>query len=91
MIKFTSNGQLPISAGIRVDGKDRLKNVIDHLESPVHAEAARLEEYEELWGTLSEKHPWARIMKKKRIETLQSLVRIAVNVYNDARAETLSA
>ena len=70
---------------------EKIENVIDLLESPVHAEAARLEEYEELWGTLSEKHPWARIMKKTRTETLQSLVRIAVDVYNDARAETLSA
>ncbi len=30
-------------------------------------------------------------MKKTKRETLQSLIRIAVDVYNDARVETFSA
>ena len=33
MKQFSANGRLPMASGIRVDGKERLKCVVDHLVS----------------------------------------------------------
>ncbi len=89
--KYTSNGQLPIASGIRVDGTDRLKLMIDHLQSDVHTEALKLERYEQQWNEMSDKHPWARYAKNAKAETLKILLEMSLDVYNDSRTETLSA
>ncbi len=47
--KMTSNCQLPI-ATVRVDGKDRLKYLVDHLVSPAHEEAVRLNDCDRAWS-----------------------------------------
>ncbi|CAB3977527.1 E3 SUMO- ligase KIAA1586-like isoform X2, partial [Paramuricea clavata] len=59
--KMTSNCQLPIANGVRVDGKDRLKHVVDHLLSPAHEEAERLNDCDKTWCDKSDKHPWVQI------------------------------
>jgi hypothetical protein len=89
--KMTSNCQLPIANGVRVDGKDRLKHVVDHLLSPAHEEAERLNDCDKTWCDKSDKHPWVRVFKKWNDEKLQGLVRIAIDAYNDSQVETLSA
>ncbi len=89
--KMTSNCQLPIANGVRVDGKDRLKHVVDHLLSPAHEEAVRLNDCDRAWSDKSDKHPWVRVFQKWNDEKLQCLVRIAVDVYNDSQVETVSA
>ena len=40
---------------------------------------------------MSTDHPWVRMIEKHKKETLEFLLRLAVDVYNDCRAETLSA
>jgi hypothetical protein len=88
---FANNGRIPLACGVRVDGKDRLSNVVDHLFSPAHNESLRLKQLDESWNNSSDSHPWIKVMKKCKVETLEILLRLAVDVYNDCRAETLSA
>ena len=40
--KMSANNHLSIANGVRVDVKDRLKHVVDHLNSSAHEEAMRL-------------------------------------------------
>ena len=75
----------------RVDGKERLKCVIDHLVSRAHEEAKRLKTHDELWKNKCSEHPWIRMFSKCQKNTLKFLLRLAVDTYNDCRAETLSA
>lgn len=86
-----SNCQLPIANGVRVDGKDRLKHVVDHLLSHAHEEAVRLNDCDRAWNDKSDRHPWVRFFKKWNDEKLQALVRIAIDAYNDSQVETVSA
>ena len=55
--RFANNGRIPLAWGVRVDGKDRLRNVIDHLFSPAHSESLRLKQLEESWNNTSDSHP----------------------------------
>ena len=57
----------------------------------VHEEAIRLKENDEAWSSLSDSHPWVRVMKKCKAETLNFLIHLAVDAYNDAQVETISA
>jgi len=91
VIQFSANGRLPMASGIRVDGRERLKCVVDHLVSRAHEEAKRLETHDELWKNKSSEHPWIRMFSKCQKNTLEFLLRLAVDTYNDCRAETLSA
>ena len=59
--QFSANGRLPMASGIRVDGRERLKCVVDHLVSRAHEEAKRLETHDELWKNKSSEHPWIRM------------------------------
>ena len=52
--KYSNNGKVPLARGVRTDGKDRLMNVIDHLESEIHQEATRLEELKQSWAKFVE-------------------------------------
>ena len=78
--KFTVNGRLPIANGIRADGKDRLKSIVDHLQSSAHEEAIRLQENDEAWRSMSDSHPWARVMKKSKAETLNLCARCLAQI-----------
>ena len=89
--QFSANGRLPMASGIPFDGKERLKCVVDHLMSRAHEEAKRLKSHDELWKNMSSEHPWIRIFEKCQKNTLEFLLRLAVDAYNDCRAETLSA
>ena len=89
--RFTVNGQLPIASGMRADGKDRLKYVVEHLQSTAHEEAMKQQKIDEAWSSMSDSHPWARVLKKSKAETLNFFIHLAVDVYNDGQTETLSA
>ena len=39
---MSANNPLPIANGVLVDGKDKLNNVVDHLNSSAHEEAMLL-------------------------------------------------
>ena len=77
--------------GVRVDGKDRLKHVVNHLNSSAHEEAIRLENCDQAWASKSDSHPWIKLFNKWHSEQLKFLVRISVDAYNDSKVETLSA
>ena len=86
VIKFANGGRIPLACGVRVDGKDRLSNVVDHLFSPAHNELSlRLKQLDESWDNSSGSHPWIKVMKKCKAETMEILLRLAVDVYNDCR------
>lgn len=89
--RFSSNGKVPLAQGVRADGKDRVMRIIDHLDSDMHKEALRLDEHERNWASMSDHHPWARILNKTNWDTKRFLVCLAVDVYNDSLVETLSA
>ena len=89
--KMSANNHLSIANGVRVDGKDRLKHVVDHLKSSAHEEAIRLENCDQAWASKSDSHPWIKLFNKWHSEQLKFLVRIAVDAYNDSQVETLSA
>ena len=89
--RYTINGRLPIASGVRADGKERLKSVTDHLESTVHTEAVKLDTHKQAWVNKSDKHPWAKYLKKTKSDKLQILLEMAIDVYNDSRIETVSA
>lgn len=83
-----SNCQLPIANGVRVDGKNGLKHVINNLLPPAHEKTVRLNDCDRTWVVMSEKQPWVRVFKKWNNEKLQCLVRIAIDV---SQVETVSA
>ena len=87
--RYTINGRLPIASGVRADGKERLKSVIDHLESTVHTEAVKLDTHKQAWVNKSDKHP-CKYLKKTKSDKLQILLEMAIDVYNDSRIETVS-
>ena len=41
--QFSANGRLPMASGIRVDGKERLKCVVDHIVAKLQMEKAAAE------------------------------------------------
>ena len=85
--RFSSNGKVPLAKGVRADGKERVMRIIDHLDSEMHKEALRQDELEKSWASMSDHHPWARILNKTNWDTKRFLVCLAIDVYN----ETLSA
>ena len=89
--RYATNGRIPVGSGVRIDGKDRLRLLVDHLLSSAHNEALRLQKLEEAWSLSSDSHPWVKVMKQCKTQTLEFLLRLAVDVYNDCRVETLSA
>ncbi|XP_067647160.1 uncharacterized protein [Eurosta solidaginis] len=62
--KVSKRGTVPLAEGIRVDGEQKLKRIVDHIESSVHSVAAEAQKSTELWKQQSEKHPWVNTLKK---------------------------
>ena len=91
MTQFSANVSLAMTSGIQVDGKERLKWVVDYLMSRGHKEAKRLKRHDELWQNMSSKHPWIRMFEKFHIKSLEVRLRLAFDACNDCRADTLSA
>ena len=82
---------MPVASGVCVDGKDRLRLIVDHLHSPAHKEALKLKQLDEAWRNSSDSHPWVKVIKQCKTQTLEFLLRMAVDVYNDCRVKTPSA
>ena len=89
--RFSSNGKVLLAKGVRADGKERVMRIIDHLDSEMHKEALRQDELEKSWASMSDHHPWARILNKTNWDTKRLLVCLAIDVYNDSLVENLSA
>lgn len=89
--KAARNGTVPIADGIRCDERKAIQRVIDHVKSEVHAAAERAQAMKAAWDSQSDSHPWVRILKSHKLEVVQILIRLAVDVHNDSQIKTLSA
>lgn len=47
-MKYSRNGQVPMADGVRCDGTQNLKRIVDHLLSDPHGAAVRADEAQEL-------------------------------------------
>ncbi len=74
-----------MAEGIRADGAKELRRVIDHLTSNVHRASEKQSEMQRLWEAESEKHPWVRVLKTLETQTFNTLVELAIDVYNESR------
>lgn len=89
--KAARNGTVPIADGIRCDERKAIQRVIDHMKSEVHAAAERAQTMKIAWDSQNDSHPWVRILKSHKLEVVQVLIRLAVDVHNDSQVKTLSA
>ena len=48
--RFSSNCKVPLTKGVRADGKECVMRIIDHLDSEMHKEALRQDELEKKAG-----------------------------------------
>ena len=85
------NRRVYIADGIRVDGVDRLKMVVDHLNGAAHEAALAASRLCHQWQSQQSSHPWIAIQKKYRADVLSVLVELATDVYNDSLVETPTA
>jgi hypothetical protein len=89
--KFSKKGSVPIAHGVRADGVDRLKLIVEHINSEIHSAAKKREQLDVHWEKGSDKHPWLKVLKSHNASVVTFLVRLAFDVYNDSLYETLSA
>ena len=89
--KLSKNGSVPIACGIRADGEDRLKLIVDHMQSEVHKAVVEKQKMDLEWGKGSDRHPWLKVLKSHNAQVVRLLVGMAYDVYNDCLCETASA
>ena len=89
--KCSSNGTVYIAHGVRCDSEEKLTRIVDHFRSREHAAAVDAKKFKELWENQTLSHPWLRILQKQGQFTVQNLIKLAMDVYNDSKQLTLSA
>lgn len=89
--KYSRNGTVPIATGVRADGEDRLKLIVDHLQSEAHNAVKNLDKLHKEWDKGSDKHPWLKVLKTHEADTVKLLVGMAFDVYNDSLCVTAAA
>ncbi len=89
--RFAVNHKVYIAKGVRCDGQKKLKDVIDHLHGAPHAAAMERERLEQQWNSKDSNHPWLKTMKSNDPSVINTLVQMAVDVYNDSKLLTLAA
>ena len=89
--KFSGNNRVYMAQGVRCDGRKKLQNVIDHLHGTSHAAAVDKKRITALWNSKDDRHPWIKVVKSNDPTVLQTLTRMAVDVYNDSKNLTLAA
>ncbi|ESO09987.1 hypothetical protein HELRODRAFT_167821 [Helobdella robusta] len=82
--KYARNGTVPIADGVRCDGMQQLRRIIDHLKGGAHSAAQRADLARKQWT-------WVKILKQHNIELISTLIRLTVDVHNDSVTKTLSA
>lgn len=85
------NGTVAISSGIRVDNQEKLQRVVDHIEGKSHVEAANAKIQHDLWNLRSESHVWRKFLNDENRELINSLIKLAMDVYNDSLHDTIPA
>ena len=89
--KRSRHGIVYIAHGVRCDSEEKLKNIIDHLHSEIHQAALDAKKYKELWDSQDLNHPLVRVLKKQEQTTVENLIKLAIDVYNDSKLLTPSA
>ena len=89
--RFAVNHKVYITHGVHCDGQKKLKDVINHLHGAPHAAAMEKEKLEQQWNSKDSNHPWLKTMKSNDPSIVNTLVHMAVNVYNDSKLLTLAA
>nr|XP_022903860.1 uncharacterized protein LOC111416135 [Onthophagus taurus] len=84
-------GLFRFASGVRADGVQRLQQIIDRMDSNVHAAAVNAKKAAELWKQQSDKHPWVKTLKKHRAMVVHDLIGLCIDVYNDSLLETPTA
>lgn len=85
------NGTVAISSGVRVDNQEKLQRVVDHIEGKSHVEAAKAKVQRDLWNLRSESHVWRKFLNDENRELINSLIKLAMDVYNDSLHDTIPA
>lgn len=89
--KLSKNGTVPLASGVRADGDERLKRIVDHLQSEMHTACKQREKLDLEWNKSSDKHPWLKVLTAHKADLVKFLVTFAFDVYNDSLCETVSA
>ena len=89
--KKSRHGTVYLAHGVRCDSEEKLKRIVDHLYSKMHKAAVDAKNCKELWDNQSQNHPWVRVLQKQEQVTVESLIKLAIDVYNDSKLLTPSA
>ena len=89
--RVSANGIVYAASGMRADGAEKLRKVVDHLLGRPHQAAVETQELEDQWRRQTDNHPWLKITKQREASTIQILIKLAVDVYSDSMIETPSA
>jgi len=81
--KYSRNGTVPIAIGVRADDEDRLKLIVDHLQSEAHNAVKNLDKLHKEWEKGSDKHPWLKVLTTHKADLIKFLVGMAYDVYNN--------
>ena len=63
---------MPIATGVRADGDDRLKLIVDHLLLVAHNAVKNVDKLHKEWDNGSDKHPWLKVLKTQLMRLIQS-------------------
>ena len=89
--QFAANHKVYMAQGVRCDSKKKLKDVIDHLHGAPHEAAMERAKLIEQWSKKDSNHPWLKTLKTNYPAVINTLVHMAVDVYNDSKLLTPSA
>ena len=89
--KYSRNGVVPLARGCRADSKKKLMDVVDHLLSQPHKTLSDYKQLNRQWKSQSTSHPWIYYLMKQRVETVEMLIRLSIDVYNDSLLLTPTA
>lgn len=87
--QHSRNHTVPFRNGVVVDSQEKLKRVVDHLESLQHQQAVQAKKQHELWQSRSDRHEWRKYLNSENEYLLQELTKMTIDVYNDALHGTL--
>ena len=82
--KYSRNGVVPLARGCRADSKKKLMDVVDRLLSQPHKKLSDYKQLNRQWKSQSTSHPWIHYLTKQRVETVEMLIRLSIDVYNDS-------
>ena len=89
--RFATNGQVYMVHGVRCDGQKKLQDIVDHLHGAPHTAALKMKTVSTQWTEKDSTHPWLRTLKRYDSNIIQTLIQMAVDVYNDSKLLTPTA